>query len=79
MIGRCLPEAAVFLIAAATSCCAAQQHILDLWTNYQTIMWVGDNAYKNKDKIPLFFQRLKEMGITAVTVQRWEEPDIVIK
>lgn len=38
------------------------------WTDYQTIMWVGDSAWKNPDKVPLFFQRLREMGITTAMV-----------
>ncbi|MEO7319374.1 MAG: beta-galactosidase [Chthoniobacteraceae bacterium] len=35
------------------------------WTKYRTIMWIGDTAYKKPEKLPLFFQRLREMGITT--------------
>lgn len=28
-------------------------------------MWIGDSAYKQPEKLPLFFDRLREMGITA--------------
>jgi hypothetical protein len=28
-------------------------------------MWIGDSAYKKPEKLPLFFDRLREMGITA--------------
>ena len=35
------------------------------WTEYRTIMWIGDTAYKKPEKLPLFFQRLREMGITT--------------
>lgn len=28
-------------------------------------MWVGDTAYKRPEKLPLFFQRLREMGINT--------------
>lgn len=38
------------------------------WTEYRTTMWVGDTAYKNPDKLPLFFQRLREMGINTAMV-----------
>jgi hypothetical protein len=38
------------------------------WSEYRTIMWVGDAAYKNPDKLPLFFQRLREMGINTAMV-----------
>ena len=54
--------------------CFSQQNELKRWTNYQTIMWVGDSANKNKDKLLLFFSRLKEMGITAVSLQSWQDP-----
>ena len=35
------------------------------WTEYRTIMWIGDTAYKKPEKLPLFFQRLREMGINT--------------
>ena len=28
-------------------------------------MWIGDTAYKKPEKLPLFFQRLREMGINT--------------
>jgi len=31
-------------------------------------MWVGDTAYKQPDKLPRFFQRLREMGINTAMV-----------
>ena len=38
------------------------------WRDYQVIMWVGDSAYKQPAKIPLFFQRLREMGVNTAMV-----------
>ncbi len=38
------------------------------WTEYRTIMWVGDTAYRRPEKLPLFFQRLREMGINTAMV-----------
>ena len=35
------------------------------WPEYQVIMWTGDSAYAKPAKLALFFQRLREMGITA--------------
>ena len=35
------------------------------WQEYHTIMWIGDSAYKKPGKIPLFFQRLREMGVNT--------------
>ncbi len=38
------------------------------WREYHTIMWVGDSASKRPEKLPLFFQRLREMGINTAMV-----------
>ncbi|MGA2556765.1 MAG: beta-galactosidase [Verrucomicrobiota bacterium] len=38
------------------------------WRDYRVIMWVGDSAYKEPAKIPLFFQRLREMGVNTAMV-----------
>jgi hypothetical protein len=38
------------------------------WEKYHAIMWVGDSAYKDRSKVPLFFQRLREMGIDTAMV-----------
>ena len=35
------------------------------WNEYRTIMWIGASANRKPDKLPLFFQRLREMGINA--------------
>ncbi len=35
------------------------------WTNYHVIMWVGDSAAKHPAQWPGFFDRLREMGVTA--------------
>ncbi|MEO7676135.1 MAG: hypothetical protein ABIV39_05150, partial [Verrucomicrobiota bacterium] len=44
---------------------AAETNQLRPWTEYKTIMWIGDSAYKKPEKLPLFFQRLREMGINT--------------
>lgn len=31
-------------------------------------MWVSDSAYRQPDKVPLFFQRLREMGVNTAMV-----------
>src|SRR5436190_1738692 len=38
------------------------------WPDYRTIMWIGDRAYRDRAKIPLFFTRLREMGINTAMV-----------
>lgn len=38
------------------------------WLEYHTIMWTGDTVYQRPEKVPLFFQRLREMGINTAMV-----------
>ncbi|HWI58114.1 MAG TPA: beta-galactosidase, partial [Bacillota bacterium] len=38
------------------------------WREYRAIMWVSDSAYQQPQKTPLFFQRLREMGINTAMV-----------
>src|SRR5436189_4428188 len=38
------------------------------WQDYRTIMWIGDTAAKKPDKLPLFYQRLREMGINTAMI-----------
>ena len=56
---------ALLLFGSAGPLRAAGTNELRPWTEYRTIMWVGDTAYKQPDKLPLFFQRLREMGINT--------------
>ena len=44
------------------------------WTEYRTIMWIGDSAGKRPEKLPLFFQRLREMGINTGMVGNGGDP-----
>ena len=48
------------------------------WTDYRTIMWIGDSAYKKPDKLPLFFQRLREMGINTAMVHHDAPPPALL-
>ena len=44
------------------------------WREYRTILWVGDSASKQPDKLPLFFQRQREMGINTAMVYGDADP-----
>jgi hypothetical protein len=44
------------------------------WNDYRTIMWIGDSAYKKPEKIPLFFARLREMGINTAMAYGSADP-----
>jgi hypothetical protein len=42
-------------------------------------MWIGDSAYQDPAKVPLFFQRLREMGINTAMVFRDGDPGPVLQ
>ena len=44
------------------------------WPDYRVIMWIGDSAYREPAKLPLFFQRLREMGVTTGMVHGEADP-----
>ncbi len=60
-----LPLAVALLAPATLAAGAAPEAQLRPWLEYRTIMWVGDSAYKQPDKIPRFFQGLRDMGINT--------------
>jgi hypothetical protein len=41
-------------------------------------MWVGDTAYKRPDKLPLFYQRLREMGVNTAMVYGDSDPQPLV-
>ena len=47
---------------------AAETNSLRPWNDYRTILWISDSAYQRPEKIPLFFQRLREMGVNTAMV-----------
>jgi Beta-galactosidase len=48
------------------------------WRDYRVIMWIGDSPYRKPDKIPLFFQRLRDMGVNTAMVTGDADPANVI-
>ena len=70
-----LAAAQCLLWAHSTAAPALSQR----WTEYRTIMWIGDSAYKDPAKVPLFFQRLREMGINTAMVFRDGDPAPVLE
>jgi hypothetical protein len=52
-------------------CCTsalAQNAALRPWDEYRVFMWMGDSAYKQPGKLPMFWQRLRELGVQAAMV-----------
>lgn len=68
----------VLLLFSRASSAAAEPDGLRPWRDYHAIMWVGDSAFKKPDKIPLFFERMREMGIDTGMVHGQAEPDVHI-
>ena len=62
------------LLAGTLPGSAEQTNQLRPWNEYRTIMWIGDTASKRPEKIPLFFERLKEMGVNTGMVYGESDP-----
>ncbi|MGA2656810.1 MAG: beta-galactosidase [Verrucomicrobiota bacterium] len=58
----------LFFLFCLAAVCAQDTDRLRSWDDYHTIMWVGDTAYRQPGKLPLFFQRLREMGVNTAMV-----------
>ena len=44
------------------------------WPEYRTILWIGDTVWKQPAKLPLFFQRLRDMGVNTAMVFGGNDP-----
>ncbi len=60
-----LPIFSPLLLAISAAPLLAEPFEARPWTEYRTVMWIGDSASKNPDKLPLFYKRLQEMGINT--------------
>jgi len=54
-----------FVVLAIAAGVVRAQSPLRPWPEYQVILWTSDSVYAKRDKLPLFVQRLREMGATA--------------
>ena len=66
-------HACVHALALVAPALIATGQTLRPWNEYRTIMWIGESASRNPAKLPLFFQRLREMGINAAMVTGAED------
>lgn len=57
-----------FLLASAAAIPGQTNDSPRPWTNYRAILWIGDTVWKQPDKLPLFLQRAREMGINTAMV-----------
>jgi hypothetical protein len=44
------------------------------WKDYRTILWMGGSVQKNKERWPVMFERLRELGINTTMVGRDDDP-----
>ncbi len=49
------------------------------WDDYRTIIWMGDSVYRQPAKLPLFFQRMRDKGITTAMVYGDGDPSVPVK
>jgi hypothetical protein len=63
-IQRMIPGRLIALLVLSGAA-VAQEAGLREWPEYQVIMWTGGSAEKQPEKLPLYYQRLAEMGVSA--------------
>lgn len=56
------------LFACATGLGAQTNDSPRPWPEYRTILWIGDTVWKQPAKLPVFFQRLRDMGVNTAMV-----------
>jgi hypothetical protein len=71
--------AILVLISADTSFSSQATNEIRSWDDYRAIMWVGDTAYKRPDKLRLFYQRLREMGVNTAMVYGDGDPQPLVE
>jgi hypothetical protein len=65
---------AVILAGATMGIAARAADAPRPWLDYRTILWVGDSAWQQPEKLPLFLQRLREMGVNTAMVHGERDP-----
>jgi hypothetical protein len=67
--------AALFLLPLLASAQTPPGDAIRPWNDYRTILWIGDSAWKDSSRLPLFKQRMEEMGINTGMVFGDASPD----
>ncbi len=49
------------------------------FSDYRVVLWIGESAYKDKARVGLFFQRLREMGANAGMVYGAGDPGPLVE
>lgn len=61
-------------VLAITTATAAEPQTPRPWEQYRVILWTGDTAWRRPDKLPLFWQRVREMGVDTGMVHGDADP-----
>jgi hypothetical protein len=75
-VGWLLRVAALLALASAPA--AATQDGLRPWTEYRTILWIGDSIHRRPEKMSLFMERLAELGINTGMVHGDASPQFLL-
>ncbi len=62
----------LILLPGSTPATAAEG--LRPWNDYRTILWMGGSVQKSKERWPVMFERLRELGINTAMVGRADDP-----
>ncbi len=73
------PSLALGLAVSLGALAAAPADAIRPWNDYRAIMWIGDTAYRKPEKLGLFFQRLREMGVNTAMVYGGGDPRILVE
>ncbi len=68
-----LPLTLCLLTLAASGACQTAPRTSDTMRDYQVVMWVLHGVPGNGD---LFFRRLREANVSAISISPWERPDM---
>jgi hypothetical protein len=73
-VRRLLALATAVFVANPGGNAADSTNALRPWTEYRTILWVGDSVWQKPERVPLFLERLREMGINTAMVHGDADP-----
>jgi len=71
---RCKPLSIGILVLAASGAPCGEPSRAKPFDEYRVVLWTGDSASKDPARLPLFFQRLREMGANAGMVYGGGDP-----
>jgi hypothetical protein len=67
-------ECVLVLLIVTPGGATVQSPALRAWDDYRVIMWIGERAFQRPERLPLFFQRLREMGVDTGMVYSDADP-----